>query len=92
MDKNKSWIISFQYASGETIGCAIACAEAKEIREAMEIADAKIRKFVRSEEGEEGEEVKVFITFIGIVMKEAIEQGIEFYIDPTTDPDPELFK
>lgn len=89
MDKNKSWVISFQYASGETIGCAIACAEAKEIREAMEIADAKIRKFVRSEEGEE---VKVFITFIGIVMKEAIEQGIEFYIDPTKDPDPELFK
>ena len=103
MEKEKLWIVSFQYTtaaeevrlSGDgrivtkpEIRCVAACIEAKGIREAMEIADEKINMFVRCREGEGA---RSFITDIGIADEISRKHLNEFYEDPINDPDPDLF-
>ena len=89
MDKDKLWIVSFQHTSGETIRCTATCVKAKDIKEALRIANDRIWTYVRDYDGEHGTEV---ITDIGIADEVSEDLMYSFWPDPINDPDPELFK
>ena len=83
------WVISFQHTDRGSVRTRCTCVEAVSIRDAIDAAEKRIRKYMGEALGVE----KAIITDCGIA-GEGFDAGLygEVWADPVLEPDRELFR